>query len=163
MNKHLLRFLLFFCAGFALILGLLVTIPGAFASYAQPLLVNQAFQANAATATHPIIKLSSTSGPPTTQLTVRGMGFGSRETVSITLDSTPIGSSKTDPRGAFATRVTIPAYVSPGNFVMQATGHKSKRSAHANFLVQTNWSMFGNDARHSHFNPYENVLGSNDV
>ncbi len=158
MNKHITRFLLFFSISLVLAFGILARPSSTFAHYSQHLLANQTDLVGSVAPFHPTIKLSQTSGPPTTQVIVRGTGFGVNENVSITLDSTPIGSTKTSRTRTFSTGITIPRYVSPGNFVVEATGKTSGRSAQALFLVQTNWNMFGDNARHSHFNPYENSI-----
>jgi outer membrane protein assembly factor BamB len=163
MNKHITHFLLLLSVSLALALGILATPLTTFAQYSQHPLANQTDLSSQAITSAPIIKLSRTSGPPTTRVTVSGTSFGSNENVSITIDSTPIGSTRTNRSGTFSTAITIPGYVSPGNFVVQATGKTSQRSAQATFLVQTNWSMFGDNARHSHFNPYENTIGTGNV
>lgn len=104
------------------------------------------------------ITLSLHAGPPTSQIKVRGEGFGPDETVAITFDSSPIGSAMTDSMGAFSAQITVPASALPGSHIVQATGQSSGLSAQAKFLVQTDWPMHGYDPRHTGLNPYENVL-----
>ncbi len=164
MNKHTTLFLLFLSVSLTIVLSILAAPPTTFAQYPQHLLANKTnLTGQTVNTSAPIIKLSRTLGPPTTRVTVRGTGFGGIENVSITLDSTAIGSTKTSRTGMFSTGSTIPNYVSPGNFVVQSTGKTSGRSAQAIFLVQTNWNMFGDNAKHSHFNPYENTISTSNV
>ena len=109
------------------------------------------------------IAFSANSGPPTTTVTIYGTGFGINETVTLLFDTTSVGTSTTDSSGAFSTVITIPNLALPGYHVVQATGQISGLSAQAQFLVQTNWAMFGYDPQHTHFNPYENVLTPSNV
>src|SRR5258706_194456 len=83
------------------------------------------------------ISLSVYSGPPTTNVTVNGSGFGSSEMVTITFDTAPVGAGMTDSNGVFSTEITIPNSALPGNHVIEATGQISGLSAQATFLVQT--------------------------
>src|SRR2546421_313482 len=109
------------------------------------------------------IKLSPTSGPPTSKVTVSGTGFGASETVAITFDTTSVGAATTSSTGAFSQNITVPKSALPGNHTVKATGQTSKLTASAPFLVRTNWSMFGFDLLHTHLNPYENVLSPSSV
>ena len=109
------------------------------------------------------IKLSPTSGPPTSKVTVSGTGFGASETVAITFDTTSVGAATTSSAGAFSQNITVPKSALPGNHTVKATGQTSKLTASAIFLVRTNWSMFGYNVQHTHLNPYENVLSPSNV
>jgi outer membrane protein assembly factor BamB len=109
------------------------------------------------------ITLSVTSGPPTTRVRIQGTSFGGSETVAIDFDNTQIGTATTNSSGTFSAAIVIPASASPGTHTIQATGQTSGLSASASFLVQTNWNMFGFDAGHTHFNPYENVINTQNV
>ncbi len=104
------------------------------------------------------IKLSPTSGPPTSKVTVSGTGFGASEKVTITFDTTSVGAATTSSSGTFSQNITVPKSALPGNHTVKATGQTSKLTASATFLVRTNWSMYGFDLLHTHLNPYENVL-----
>src|SRR5437588_8514731 len=109
------------------------------------------------------IKLSPTSGPPTSKVTVSGTGFGASEKVTITFDTTSVGAATTSSSGTFSQNIMVPKTALPGNHTVKATGQTSKLSASAAFLVQTNWPMFGYNVQHTHLNPYENVLSPSNV
>src|SRR5437868_14034167 len=111
-----------------------------------------------ALAAGPSIKLSPKYGPPTSSVKVSGTGFGMNEPVTITFDTTTVGTATTGSTGAFSTKIKVPGSALPGNHTIKATGQISKLSASATFLVQTDWPMFGFDVAHTHLNPYENVL-----
>jgi outer membrane protein assembly factor BamB len=104
------------------------------------------------------ITLSMTSGPPTSNVNMNGSGFKSGEMITLMFDTTQIGQTIANRKGAFSSKITIPGTALPGNHAVQATGKSSHLSALSTFLVQTNWTMFGFAQNHSHFNPYENVL-----
>lgn len=109
------------------------------------------------------ITLSASSGPPTTSVTVNGTGFGNSETVNIVFDATMAGMATSDNTGSFSTAILVPASALPGNHTLLATGQTSGLSASAPFLVRTDWSQYGFDPAHTHFNPYENVLNTSNV
>jgi hypothetical protein len=116
-----------------------------------------------ALAAAPSITLSVSSGPPTSSVNIGGTGFGASETVSINYDTNQIGTASTDNTGGFSTGISIPGSALPGNHTVLALGQNSGISAQATFLVQTNWSMFGYDPQHTHYNPYENVINPSNV
>src|ERR1700751_238669 len=105
----------------------------------------------------PSITLSPNSGPPTSQVTVQGTGFGSKEQIVITVDNNPDGKAKTNKQGNFTTKITIPKDYGPGPTPVQATGQSSGLTAQATFTINTDWSSFGFDAQNTRDNPYENV------
>jgi PQQ-like domain len=117
--------------------------------------------AHAATAT---IRLSPTSGLPTSSVKVKGSGFGASETVTITFDSTPVKVTTSSGTGTFSTRFQVPQAASIGTHTVTATGQNSGKTASAPFQVlPANWPLFGFDARHSRVNPYENILNTSNV
>ena len=118
---------------------------------------------SAVQAAGPHISLSPNHGHPSASVKVSGRAFGISETISINFDATSVGTAITDGTGAFTTKITIPSSALPGNHMVQATGQTSGLSASTGFLVQTNWTQFGFNEQHSHFNPYENVLSSANV
>lgn len=118
---------------------------------------------SAALATNPIIKLNPTFGPPTTNVKVKGTGFGAEETVNLDFDTSQVGTASTDNAGAFSTTITVPASALPSRHTIKATGNTSHLSVKAFFLVRTNWPMSGFDPGQDLFNPYENVLNTNNV
>lgn len=111
------------------------------------------------------ITLSPTSGPPTTSVTVTGQGFAGAETIVITFDSTPVATALTNQQGSFSVSFTVPSFAAPGKSLVQATGRKHGHITLATnmFLVQTNWPLAGFNPQRTYFNPYENVLDTNDV
>jgi outer membrane protein assembly factor BamB len=111
----------------------------------------------------PSITLSPNSGPPTTQVTVKGTGFGPSEQVVITVDNNPDGKAKTNKQGNFSAKITIPKDYGPGPTPVQATGQSSGLTAQATFTINTDWPSFGFDPQNTGYNPYENVLSPSDA
>src|SRR5579863_7331027 len=109
-------------------------------------------------ASSPHITLTIKSGPPTSAVKVSGKHFGINEVVTITFDTTQIGTATTNSSGVFSAKITIPGSATPGLHTIQVTGNTSGLTASASFLVQTNWSTYGFDSNHTNVNPYENVL-----
>jgi outer membrane protein assembly factor BamB len=109
------------------------------------------------------LRLSPNVGPPTLSTTATGQGFGASETVDLTFDAIPVGSTTTSSSGSFSTRFSVPATATPGNHTATATGSSSGLTAQATFLVRTNWPRFHFDDANSGFNPFENVLSPANV
>jgi outer membrane protein assembly factor BamB len=101
------------------------------------------------------------SGPPTSTITINGQNFGDAESVTITMGTTQTTAQTT--AGTFSATLAIPGSTLPGTYTINAVGGTSGRTATAPFLVQTNWSNFGFDSQHSHYNPYENILNTSNV
>jgi hypothetical protein len=109
------------------------------------------------------ISLSLTSGPPTTRLFVSGSGFAAKATIDIYFSSQREAVATASGSGSFSQiAVVAPAWELPGTYRVKAVARKGGSSASAKFLVRTNWSQlhFDNMKR---WNPYENVLGVNNV
>jgi outer membrane protein assembly factor BamB len=104
------------------------------------------------------ITLTPTSGPPKSNVTVNGTGFGAGEQVSLTFDTMNVGTATTTSSGTFSHKITVPSSALPGTHTVTAVGQSSGLSASASFLVQTDWIMFGYNAQHTHLNPSENVI-----
>ena len=109
------------------------------------------------------LTLSVRVGPPTSKIKLTGSGFGASETVILTFDTTPLGSTTANASGTFSATESIPQTALPGTHQVQAGGVTSHLLAQASFLVQTNWSTDGYNAQHTHTNPYENVLNTSNV
>ncbi len=109
------------------------------------------------------LTLTITSGPPTTSERINGTGFGANERVTINFDTTALTTTTTSSLGAFFVSIKIPATALPGSHTISAVGQSSGLSAQANFLVRTNWDMFGFIAQHTHWNSYENVVNTTNV
>lgn len=107
----------------------------------------------------PGIALYHNFGRPFGAFSVSGHDFGKSETVTITFDSTVIGSATTV-NMKFTQTVHAPGNATPGDHTVTATGQTSGLTASATFLVQTWWVMFGFDAQNTHFNPDENVVNA---
>src|SRR6266849_6120598 len=104
------------------------------------------------------IVLKPASGPPTAAFKVTGTGFGPSETVSVTFDTTALGSRVTDANGNFLFSTAVPASAQPGMHTVTATGATSGLSASRRFTVQTAWPQYQFDPAHTGFNPFENTL-----
>jgi outer membrane protein assembly factor BamB len=104
------------------------------------------------------ITLSSTVGPPTKVVTVKGSGFGLAEAVKLFFDALKVGTSTTDSSGSFSKGFRVPNNAQPGNHTVTATGQVSGLSATASFLVRTDWSSFGYNPQHTRWNTLENTL-----
>jgi hypothetical protein len=105
----------------------------------------------AATAAH--IKLSPQSGPPSSQVTVSGSGFGHREVVDISFDATGDAHVTTGTSGSFhGVKVGEPASALPGAHQVVAAGQRTGRKAHATFTVSTNWPEFRYSLPHTGLN-----------
>ena len=96
--------------------------------------------------------------PPNTSAVVTGSGFGSKETVALTFDTTALGTATTSTSGSFSQKVRIPIPALPGNHTVQAAGNTSGLTAQAPFLVQTNWPNFGFNPGNKRYNGYENII-----
>src|SRR5260221_9463275 len=109
------------------------------------------------------ISLSTHRDHPSASVKVIGKAFGVSEVVSITFDTTSVGTATTDGTGAFVTKITIPSSALPGVHTIRATGSASGLTASSTFPVETDWPTFGYSAANKHFNPYENVLSTTNV
>src|SRR2546423_6785292 len=68
------------------------------------------------------IQLSRKSGPPTTVLTVNGVGYGANEMVAIDFHGQQVGTTTSSPTGSFSTSITVPASTLPGVYEVKAAG-----------------------------------------
>jgi outer membrane protein assembly factor BamB len=119
--------------------------------------------ARSATA-QPHVKLSVTSGPPTSQVTVSGSGFAAHELVDIYFGTTDEALASTNGKGRFSgIAIGVPASAAPGVSYVSAEGRRSGLGAQAPFLVNTDWDQPGFSATHQGDNPYENVLSPSTV
>ena len=113
-------------------------------------------------------------GPPTTDLALQGIGFDPLTSIDLYFDDTALASTTTDNNGAFGngvitaggaalTRIQVPATALPGEHTITAKEHVGQKSAEKSFLVRTNWPRFGFDLQTTGLNPYENLLGPDNV
>jgi outer membrane protein assembly factor BamB len=105
------------------------------------------------------IVVSSSTGPPTTMVTVSGTGFGVGEGVDVIFDTTGAALAGADGTGSFGPiTVTVPASTTPGTHSISAEGRQSMLFAQAAFTVATNWPQFRDQPGHHGHNGTENVL-----
>ncbi len=109
------------------------------------------------------INLSPMYGPPTSSVSITGIGYAPMEKVLVKVDTVVVGSAITDTAGSFSTSIIIPLSATPGKHPVFAAGLTSHTSTHSSFLVRTDWSEQDYDSQHSSFNPYENVLSPSTV
>ncbi|MFL5799522.1 MAG: PQQ-binding-like beta-propeller repeat protein [Actinomycetota bacterium] len=131
-----------------------------------PLTVNGASSSNPPTSFSVTLGISLTPvvGPPTTNVTVAGSGFGPTERVDLYVDTAAVGLVTTDATGGFAgSRVRIPGTAVPGPHWLTAVGRHSGLATQRSFTVATTWAQFQFDAGHTGFNRYENVIGPDNV
>jgi len=116
------------------------------------------------------ITLSPTSGPPGTSVLVNGSGFLGRESVSISFDTTRVGSAVTDPLGHLSVTIKAPTTAMPGAHTVRAFGFASRRMAQAPFTVTgggggggVDWPQFRYDQNRTGFQPNEITLSASNV
>jgi outer membrane protein assembly factor BamB len=114
-------------------------------------------------ANSPTISLSRSVGPPTTVVTVAGSAFASAESVVILFDRAAVSHTTTNASGSFSVSFRVPTSATPNVHVVTAVGQTSGLTAHASFLVRTDWSQFRFDAHQSGSEPFENVLDTSNV
>jgi outer membrane protein assembly factor BamB len=113
------------------------------------------------------ITLTPASGASGTSVTVRGTGFGARESITLTFDAKAAGMSLTNIFGGFSATIKVPTNAAAGAHKVTATGSRSRRSAQATFAVTgggggggtVDWPQFRFDQAHTGFQPFESVLG----
>lgn len=151
----------------------LLTLIASVAAQAQTLLPNPAAALENAPQSPQIWDLP-TQGPPTTNVLLQGAGFDPLTAIDVYFDTTILTSTTTDKNGGFGngvvtdrgasfTRLQVPAAATPGQHTITAQERVGQKSAQLSFLVQTDWPQFHYDAAHSGLNPYENVLGPDNV
>lgn len=109
---------------------------------------------------------SPASTPPGTSTTVVGTGFQVGETVNLYLDNTsgtPLATPVVGPHGNISIPVTIPQATTPGSHTIIGVGQTSGQTFNTSISVDTPWNDFGFDLAHDRYNPYENLVGTNNV
>jgi hypothetical protein len=86
------------------------------------------------------LRLKPSSGPPGSSVEVKGWSFGGAETVVLTFIDSTTGETRlktvsTDPTGAFATWVKIPATATPGEQKVRAKSSGSGQTSKRTFMV----------------------------
>jgi outer membrane protein assembly factor BamB len=119
---------------------------------------------DSASAARPRIKLSRSSGTPTSTVTISGSGFSAHRAVDLYFDTRDKVLASTNGKGAFSgMALQVPSSALPGTNYITAVQRHSGRSAQAKFVVNTNWAQDGFSASHTGLNPYENVLSPSNV
>src|SRR5262245_31513842 len=121
------------------------------------------FSAPMARAEGPSMKLSPRSHQPTARVQIKGVGFGTSETIEVSFETTLVATATTDGSGKFSTRFNVPAQATPGAHPVTATGQSSGLQAWARFTVRTDWRGFHFDGKATRYNPYENVLDGTNI
>jgi outer membrane protein assembly factor BamB len=112
----------------------------------------------------PAVKLSTASGPPTTNVKISGSGFPASSLVDLYFDSTNVVLVVSSATGTFSNiPLKVPAIAQPGTHWVTAVVRASGLAAQKSFLVRTNWMQWGFTPSHNRVNPYENVLNSSNV
>jgi outer membrane protein assembly factor BamB len=112
----------------------------------------------------PRVVLSPAGGPPGSEVTVSGTGFGATEGADIFVGTADEALAGTGPTGNFGPiRVTIPASAVPGTAWISAEGRHTRLFAQAAFTVNTNWAQYRYSGTRTGDNPFENVLSATDV
>jgi outer membrane protein assembly factor BamB len=110
----------------------------------------------------PAETLSPTSGPPTTNVTVKGTGFPPNELVDLFFDTDDLVLGVTNAAGAFTQTLKVPRSAEPGVHWITARS-RAGGAAQKSFTVRTNWTQFRYGLKHQGCNPYENVLSPANV
>jgi outer membrane protein assembly factor BamB len=112
----------------------------------------------------PAVKLSTVSGPPTTNVTISGSGFPASRLIDLYFDTTDMVLVVSSATGTFSNvRFQVPAKAQPGTHWVTAAVRASGLAAQKSFLVRTNWEQRGFTPNHKGLNPYENVLNPSNV
>jgi hypothetical protein len=110
-----------------------------------------------ATQAAPGVTLSRDHAPPTSVITVEGMGFVAAEPIKLYFNGNKIATPTADGTGRFSRSFKVPGATQPGQYNFVATAGSG--TASAPFSVGTDWPQFhGTNARHTGFNPFENTV-----
>jgi outer membrane protein assembly factor BamB len=109
--------------------------------------------------TGPRLTLSTGQAAPGTKLRVSGRGFGSGETVKLSLPRASLATVTTRADGSFpGTAVKVPGTYAYGLTAVTATGQRSGRSAAAPLDVTGPWPQLGYDPGRTANQPFDHVL-----
>ncbi len=76
--------------------------------------------------TYPPLTLNPTSGTAGTSVSVSGIDFAAAEVVTLTFDTTTVGTVTTSSTGTFTKSITVPSSAAVGSHTITATGGTSK-------------------------------------
>jgi outer membrane protein assembly factor BamB len=109
--------------------------------------------------TGPRLTLSAGQAAPGTKLRVSGRGFGSGETVKLSLPRASLATVTTRADGSFpGTAVLVPGTYPYGLTAVTATGQRSGRSAAAPLNITGPWPQLGYDPGRTANQPFDHVL-----
>ena len=112
----------------------------------------------------PAITVGPTIGPPTTALTVKGTGYGTRVAVDIHFDTSRLCLVLANAAGSWSCRFPVPRDAQPGRHFVTAVQRGTGTGAQKPYLVRTNWThMNGLNAARTGHNTYENTLNRQNV
>jgi subtilisin family serine protease len=83
----------------------------------------------------PCIRANPPSGPPGSNVQIRGKGFAANETVTISFDGTMVGTANTNADGKFIRTITVPNGASQGRHRITAIGATSALTTEVAFEV----------------------------
>src|ERR1019366_5120652 len=116
-------------------------------------------------ATIPAIVINPTVGPPTTKVSVSGIGFDPYAAVDIYFDLADMALTVTNGAGAFGggsilggIAIQVPASAVPGTHWITAVERYGIKAAQKPFIVRTDWAQFHFSPDHKGVNPFENLL-----
>ncbi|MFZ5896453.1 MAG: hypothetical protein ACOY0T_35695 [Myxococcota bacterium] len=101
------------------------------------------------------------AAPPGTSVTVTGSGFAPGAEVQLTLDSEPVANAIAAIDGTIHLEFEISLDMQPGVYMLSATSAGSSGSAR--FAVRTDFAQDGFAPNYARYNPYENVVGPDNV
>jgi eukaryotic-like serine/threonine-protein kinase len=111
----------------------------------------------------PKITLTPPFGPPTGMVAVKGKQFGKNDVVTVLFDGDQVAVAHADGRGSFSSQFRVPSMAPPNpKTTVQANG-TSGLTAKASFDVTTSSGRFHFDGATSGLNPYENVIGIDNI
>jgi outer membrane protein assembly factor BamB len=96
-------------------------------------------------------------GPPAVLVRISGSGSGASEAAGVLFASTPEGTTTTSP-GPSSSEVTIPRFVTLGEYTVTAAEPTSGLAATARFAVSVNWPKYRFSGTDTGFNPFETVV-----
>jgi outer membrane protein assembly factor BamB len=112
----------------------------------------------------PVLSLSPTVSPPTTNVNVAAGGFAAGALVDIYFDTTDLCLTVASATGNASCVIKVPKDAQPQFHWITAAQRNTGTGVQKPFLVRTDWPQFhGRNAAHSGVNPYENTLSPSNV
>ena len=112
----------------------------------------------------PAVTLVPVAGPPTTDITVNGTGFGPNAAVDIFFDTSDLCLALASGAGAIDCVIRAPSFAQPQAHWISAVQRSWGTGAQKAFTVRTDMAQFhGRNAVHSGTNPFENTISPSNV